>query len=59
MVYPYDPELVELQREMSALESQINKGVYTDPNEIWDMCQRLIEAGKPLWAEQLAQHLPD
>jgi len=56
---PWDEALYELQREASALERQINKGIYTHPEEIWDMCQRLLEAGQPLWANQLAEYLPD
>ncbi|MGC4252416.1 MAG: hypothetical protein QM605_13400 [Sphingobium sp.] len=55
----WNEELYDLQREASALEKQINQGIYTHPMEIWEMCQRLIEAEKHMWAQQLAKYLPD
>ena len=49
----------ELQREYSLLDEQLRAGEEVHPEEIWQMCQRLIEAGETLWAQQLGEFLPD
>jgi hypothetical protein len=49
----------DLGREMTVLKDQINAGGYVDPNEIADLCQRLVEAGCLSWANIMGEHLPD
>ena len=47
-----------LQSEYNALMKRCEYGPMPDPEEIWELCQQLHEAGYPFQADRLGKYLP-
>lgn len=48
-----------LQDEYNALMKRCQCGPMPDPEEIWELCRQLLEAGYPFQADRLGEYLPD
>jgi hypothetical protein len=59
MAYLTDAQDRELISQFNAMMKAVEAGVYHHPQEIWDMCQQLFEAGHDAWAQRLGEYLPD